>query len=153
MKHYPVSTRKFCEGKIYIDPTTHWQARARHVDADVINPEIDTGRSEFPGIVTRCRYMEIPNFQLEQILSLGAELGAITTLIQIGELKPYLKKSEAFRLYGRKNIEHWINKGWVTPRKDGEASAAWRLSRLEIEVLVKAIALRMVMAGLSETVP
>lgn len=97
--------------------------------------------------------MEIPNFQLEKILTLGAELGAITTLIQIGELKPYLKKSEAFRLYGRKNIEHWINKGWVTPRKDGEASAAWRLSRLEIEVLVKAIALRMVMAGLSESVP
>ena len=153
MKHYPVNTRKFCEGERNIEPKTHWQARARHVDADVISPELNTGRSEFLGIVARCRYMEIPTFQLEQILSLGAELGSVTTLIQSGRLKPYLKKSEAFRLYGRKNIEQWIERGVVTPRKDGNASAAWRLARMEIEVLVKAIALRQILTDISQAVP
>jgi len=93
--------------------------------------------------------MEIPNFQLEQLLALGSELGSLTTLIQSGKLKPYLKKSEAFRLYGRKNIEHWTENGMVKPRKDGEASAAWRLERMEIEVLVKAIALRRILAEMS----
>jgi len=120
---------------------------ARHVDADVISPEIYTGRSELIGFVTRCRYMEIPNFQLEQILTLGSELGAVTALVQSRQIKPYLKKSEAYKLYGRKNIERWIDGHLITPRKDGEASAAWRLSRLEIEILTKAIKLQEILSG------
>ena len=93
--------------------------------------------------------MIIPNFQLERILALGSELGAVTALVKSGKLKPYLKKSEAFRLYGRSNIENWINTGLITPRKDGEASAAWRLDRIEIEGLIKAIALHQILFELS----
>ena len=68
----------------------------------------------------------------------AAELGAIAALVSAGKLKPYLKKAEAFRLYGRKNIEHWIDAGLVTPRKDGDHSACWRIDRMEAETLDKA---------------
>jgi hypothetical protein len=84
-----------------------------------------------PGLF--CFYMN-----LQIILEQSAELGAISALVRTGKLKPYLKKAEAFRLYGRKNIEHWIGQGLITPRKDGDHSACWRIDRLEAEALVKA---------------
>ena len=89
--------------------------------------------------------MASPFFMEQHILTraidAAAELGAIQALVQTGQLKPYLKKSEAFRLYGRKQVEQWIAEGAITPRKDGDYSAAWRIARMEIEVLVKVTAL------------
>lgn len=70
-----------------------------------------------------------------------AELAAITALVKAGLLKPYLKKSEAFEIYGRKNIERWLLKGLVSPRKDGGHSAAWRLDRVELETVAKAVSI------------
>ena len=78
---------------------------------------------------------------MEKILAAAAELGATRALIAAGQLKPYLKKSEAFRIYGRKNVESWIVKGFITARKDGDGSAAWRIDRMEITVLAAAIEL------------
>lgn len=80
--------------------------------------------------------MEITEFQLLQLVSKAADLAAMNTLIQTGLLKPYLNKSEAFSQFGRKNVEKWIKAGLVTPRKDGGHSAAWRLDRMEMELLV-----------------
>jgi hypothetical protein len=76
--------------------------------------------------------------ELAIIIRLAAELGATVALIRAGKLKPYLKKAEAFKLYGRSKVEHWIDAGQVTPRKDGDHSACWRIDRMEIEVLAKA---------------
>ena len=84
---------------------------------------------------------EIPTHLFTRLFNCGAELGAIAALIKTGQLRPYLKKSEAFRLFGRKHVEHWIGEGLITPRKDGDHSAAWRLDRIELEVLSKAIVL------------
>jgi hypothetical protein len=72
------------------------------------------------------------------LLQQGAELGVTLALIRAGKLKPYLKRSDAFRLYGRKNIERWMDVGLITLRKDGNHSSAWRISRLELELIVKA---------------
>ena len=72
------------------------------------------------------------------LLQAGAELGAIIALIKVGKLKPYITKAEAYRLYGRKNIERWLDEGLLTPRKDGNLSAGWRIDRLEVEIIVKA---------------
>jgi hypothetical protein len=72
------------------------------------------------------------------LLQQGAELGAITALIKTGKLKPYLKKKEAYRLYGRKKIERWIDDGLITIRKDGDHSAGWRIDRLELALIAKA---------------
>jgi hypothetical protein len=84
---------------------------------------------------------EIPAHLFARIFNCGAELGATAALVKTGHLRPYLKKSEAFRLYGRKHVEHWIDTGLVTPRKDGDHSAAWRIDRIEIESVNKALGL------------
>ena len=82
---------------------------------------------------------EISPHIFTRLFNCGAELGAIEALIKTGHLRSYLKKSEAFRLFGRKHVEHWIDQGLITPRKDGDHSAAWRIDRLEIEAVAKAI--------------
>ncbi len=76
--------------------------------------------------------------QLQKLLVDASELGAVLALTKIGKIKPYLKKSEAFEKYGRKNVENWILNGLITPRKDGNHSAAWRIDRIEIETVYKA---------------
>lgn len=80
----------------------------------------------------------LTSFQLQKLLSDASELGALQALAKVGTIKPYLKKSEAFRRFGRKNVEQWISQGLITPRKDGNHSAAWRIDRIEIEVIYKA---------------
>ncbi|WP_432328114.1 hypothetical protein ACRQ5D_34195 [Mucilaginibacter sp. P25] len=84
--------------------------------------------------------MEISRIQLEKFMQDVAELAAITTLVKAGLLKPYLKKSEAFNIYGRRNVDRWLSNGLLTPRKDGGHSAAWRLDRVELETIAKATA-------------
>jgi hypothetical protein len=75
---------------------------------------------------------------IRTLLQQGAELGATCALVKAGKLKPYLKRNEAFRLYGRKNIERWMDEGLITLRKDGSHSSTWRINRLELELIVKA---------------
>ena len=83
--------------------------------------------------------MEISKMQLKSMLEDAAELGGLFALIKVGKSKPYLKKSEAFRIYGRANVERWIEQGLITPRKDGYHSAAWRIDRMEVESIVKSV--------------
>jgi len=75
---------------------------------------------------------------LREIISESAALGAIMAMVATGSVKPYLKKTEAFRRFGRYRVEQWIYLGMVTVRKDGNHSAAWRIDRLEIEALASA---------------
>lgn len=79
----------------------------------------------------------LTDHQLGLLLRDAAEMGAKLALSKIGKIKPYLNKSEAFRRYGRKNIERWIDQGLITPRKDGNQSAAWRIDRIEVEAIRK----------------
>lgn len=83
----------------------------------------------------------ISSHQLKLIIQESAEMGAIQALTKVGKLKPYLKKSEAFRKYGRANIENWAEKGLITVRKDGDHSAVWRIDRIEVEAIVKSLTL------------
>jgi hypothetical protein len=83
--------------------------------------------------------IQISTHQLKFIIQEAAEMGAIQALTKAGKLKPYLKKTEAFRKYGRANIEHWAENGLITIRKDGDHSAAWRIDRMEVEAIVKSI--------------
>ena len=96
-------------------------------------------RGESPFFITS-NFMNEPISPLliSLLLQQGAELGATIALVKTGKLKPYLKRSEAFQLYGRKNIECWMNQGLITLRKDGNDSSALRISRIELEIIVKA---------------
>ncbi len=80
---------------------------------------------------------EISPYQLKNIIREAAELGALMALTHTGKLKPYLKKSEAYRRFGQGKVDLWIAEGSITARKDGNASAAWRIDRIEIEAIVK----------------
>ncbi|EHQ28999.1 hypothetical protein [Mucilaginibacter paludis] len=82
--------------------------------------------------------MDIPLSHLRALLAEAAELGATRALIKVGILKPFLKKAEANRLYGRTNIDKWLKAGLITPRKDGAASSSLRLDRNELEEVAKA---------------
>ncbi|MET3981727.1 hypothetical protein ABIB62_004344 [Mucilaginibacter sp. UYP25] len=81
----------------------------------------------------------LTSHQLGLLLRDAAEMGANLALSKTGRIKPYLNKSEAFRLYGRKNIERWIEQGLITSRKDGDRSATWRIDRTEAEAIRKSL--------------
>jgi hypothetical protein len=81
---------------------------------------------------------------LNLIIREAAAIGTIIGLVRTGALKPYLKKNEAFRKFGRARVEHWIESGIVTIRKDGNHSAAWRIDRIEIETVASAEKLRFI---------
>jgi len=79
---------------------------------------------------------------LNLIIQEAASVGAIIVLVGTGVLKPYLKKNEAFRKFGRARVERWIESGMITIRKDGNHSAAWRIDRVEIETIESAEKIR-----------
>ena len=81
-------------------------------------------------------------YVLQEIINESAAMGTIIALVATGVIKPYLKKAEAFRKFGRYRVEQWIESGVITIRKDGSRSAAWRIDRLEIEALASAEKLR-----------
>ncbi|WP_199120330.1 hypothetical protein [Pedobacter sp. ASV28] len=81
----------------------------------------------------------LTDHQLSMLLRDAAEMGALLALTKAGKIRPYMSKSEAFRTYGRKNIERWIDQGLITPRKDGNHSAPWRIERIEAEAIRKAV--------------
>jgi len=57
--------------------------------------------------------IEIELFELRRLLTDAVELGAKKALQEAGILKPYLKKSEAYRLYGRGVVDRWIEEGLI----------------------------------------
>lgn len=54
------------------------------------------------------------------------------TLISLGLIKPYVTQAEAFRMYGRTNVERWVKEGLVKPVRDTETSTK-RYLRTELE--------------------
>jgi hypothetical protein len=87
--------------------------------------------------------MEIPitTIQLRTIILEAAELGAIIALTRVGKLPPYLNKRQAYRRYGKKNIEQWLAEGQLSMRNDGGRTTNWRIDRIEIEAIVRGLEL------------
>jgi hypothetical protein len=69
----------------------------------------------------------------KDMLSDCFEIGLKKGMIVCGQLKPYLKKSEAYKQFGRTKVESWISKGLVTEIKDGDGNSNIRIDRMEIE--------------------
>ncbi|RZJ92792.1 MAG: hypothetical protein EOO20_00305 [Chryseobacterium sp.] len=79
----------------------------------------------------------LTSHQIQLMLQDAAELGATQALSKLGKIKPTLKKKQAFRRYGRRNVEYWISLGLIAPFKDTKHSSAWRINRLEADALSK----------------
>jgi hypothetical protein len=83
--------------------------------------------------------LKINSYQIRFLLRNAAELGVLVGLIKCGKVKPYVKKSEAYRKFGRNTVEIWISERLITPRKDGNHSSNWRIDRLQLETLGKSV--------------
>ncbi len=79
--------------------------------------------------------MEIEAFQLRNMLIAAAELGATRALIKVGKIKPFMSKSEAYKLYGRGTVDRWIAEGNLKPCKDGNNTSTVRIDRMRLEEL------------------
>ncbi|SMG31706.1 hypothetical protein [Sphingobacterium psychroaquaticum] len=77
--------------------------------------------------------MSVFDYELRNMLTKAAELGATKALTETGAVKPYLNKSEAYRMYGRGVVDGWIKDGLLTPR--GDTYKSWRIDRVEIQAL------------------
>lgn len=73
------------------------------------------------------------DYELRNMLTSAAELGATKALSETGAIKPYINKSEAYRTYGRTKVDNWIKDGLITPR--GEIGKSWQIDRVEIQAL------------------
>jgi hypothetical protein len=69
----------------------------------------------------------------------AAEIGAIKALIQVGQLKPYLKLREAQRLYGKAAVNRWEQQGLIKFLKDGDRNSSVRIDRIQIETVAKSV--------------
>jgi len=74
---------------------------------------------------------------LNKMLTDAAELGARRIAKELGISKPFMSQNEAWKIYGRRTIERWIEEGLITPQKDGNATSKIRLDRMELETLSK----------------
>jgi hypothetical protein len=74
-------------------------------------------------------------YQLRQILTDAAELGAQRALAKAGITSATVSKSEAYALYGRRTVDMWIEQRQVKPRKTGKR---YRLEIAELEAAGKA---------------
>lgn len=74
---------------------------------------------------------------LRALLVESAEAGAMKALTEVGLLKPYLSKQEAYKLYGRSDVDRWIKEGLIKPERDSFTSK-WRLDRVVLKSISSA---------------
>lgn len=83
--------------------------------------------------------LSLPETEIEYRNALidASNIGAMKALIEVGQLKPYLKQREAFRMYGEAVVKRWISEGLVNLIKDGDGNASVRIDRIQIEAVAR----------------
>lgn len=82
--------------------------------------------------------MELSFAQLQSLLSEAAEQGAKKALISVGKISPFISRSEAYRRYGKRQVDRWIAEGIVSVIKDGTNTSKTRIDLMQIETVAKA---------------
>lgn len=59
--------------------------------------------------------------EIEQIFTAGVKAGTINTLRELGLLPEMISSSAAKKNYGRRQVEEWRIKGWITAYPSGNA--------------------------------
>jgi len=76
--------------------------------------------------------------ELVNLMADAFAIGAKKVLIETMQLKPYLSKSEAYKLYGRRLVDRWLREGIVKQIKDGDSNHSIRIDRLQLESVASA---------------
>lgn len=50
---------------------------------------------------------------LERIITAGIKIGTISTLKSLGLMSEIIMPSQAYRMYSKKLVKEWRNKGWI----------------------------------------
>lgn len=74
--------------------------------------------------------LEFQEFQLRQMLTTAAEMGAKNALREMGVDKTQISKAEAYRRYSRRRIDRWTKEGKIKPVKSN-GSILLNVSELE----------------------
>lgn len=75
--------------------------------------------------------------EIRRLMTESMELGAKKTLVELGLLTPYLSKQQAYKMYGRAQVDRWLKEKLISKIKDGTNSSSIRLSRMELETVSK----------------
>lgn len=83
--------------------------------------------------------MILPQTEIEYRNALidAAELGAVKALIEVGQIKPFLKLREAQRKYGSSIVVRWEKEGLIDFIKDGPRNSSVRIDRVQIESVAR----------------
>ncbi len=73
--------------------------------------------------------------QFQELIANAVNIGYQKALVENGQLKAYLSKADAYRKYGRRQVDRWIREKLVTKVKDGTNSSSIRLDRTELETV------------------
>ncbi len=71
--------------------------------------------------------------ELRLLIEGAVKAGVNLALTELGMVKAYLSKAEAYKVYGRKQVDRWISEKLIDPIKDGTNTSKIRLSRIELE--------------------
>lgn len=74
--------------------------------------------------------MDLHEFQLRQMLSTAAEMGAKSALREMGIDKSQISKAEAYRRFSRRRIDRWVREGKIKPIKS-KGSVLFNVSEVE----------------------
>ena len=74
--------------------------------------------------------VQLHEFQLRQMLSTAAEMGAKNALRDMGVDKTQISKAEAYRRYSRRRIDRWVREGKIIPIKS-KGSVLFNSAELE----------------------
>lgn len=76
--------------------------------------------------------------ELRALLIDAREIAANNALSGAGLLKPFLNKSEAFKSYGRSDVERWLKEGLLHPVRNSSGKVKWRFNRTELDSVARA---------------
>ncbi|MDB5133425.1 MAG: hypothetical protein JWP37_28 [Mucilaginibacter sp.] len=76
-------------------------------------------------------------YELSNLLTDAAELGAKQMAINSGLTPPFLSASQAYKTYGRKLVERWVEEKLITPCKDGDKNHNLRYDSMRLQALAK----------------
>jgi hypothetical protein len=81
--------------------------------------------------------ISIEVFELRNLLTDAAELGAKKALISAGITRPTISQTKAYELYGRARVDRWVKDKLIKRNKDGKNTSSVTFDALDLETLDK----------------